>query len=89
MLVSSKELLMEAEKNHYAVAAFNFYNLDTLMAIVDAAEAERKDGTHIGLKNVRERIERMCGGSVTVLSRPGEGTTVTVFVPEREKEERV
>ena len=41
MLVSSKELLMEAEKNHYAVAAFNFYNLDTLMAIVEAAEAER------------------------------------------------
>ena len=54
----------------------------------DLAEAELKSGTHIGLKNVRERVETMCGGSVTVQSRPGEGTTVTIFIPEREKEER-
>ena len=74
-------LARKAEGGHEVVISDNGVGFD-------AAEAERKDGTHIGLKNVRERIERMCGGSVTVLSRPGEGTTVTVFVPEREKEER-
>ena len=54
----------------------------------DTAAAKRDDGTHIGLRNVQERIERMCGGSVTVESRPGEGTTVTIFIPEGEKEGR-
>ena len=54
----------------------------------DVAAAAQDEGTHIGLKNVQERIETMCGGSVTVDSRLGEGTTVTLFIPEREKEER-
>lgn len=54
----------------------------------DVAAAAQNEGTHIGLKNVQERIETMCGGSVTVDSRLGEGTTVTLFIPEREKEER-
>ena len=28
----------------------------------------------------------MCGGSVTVVSQPDMGTTVTVYIPEREEE---
>ena len=36
----------------------------------------------MGLKNVRERIEKMCGGSMSVESRIGEGTTVTLLIPE-------
>ncbi len=38
-------------------------------------------GTHIGIGNVRERIERMCGGTVTVQSAPGSGATVTIRIP--------
>ena len=48
----------------------------------DVNAPQKKDGTHVGLKNVRERIEKMCGGSMRVESRVGEGTTVTLFIPE-------
>ena len=41
-------------------------------------------GTHIGIQNVRERIERMCGGTLKIDSRIGEGTLVTIQLPEME-----
>ena len=47
-------------------------------------EAEKplsSDGTHIGIKNVRERVEKMCGGTLTIDSRINEGTTVTIRIP--------
>ena len=47
----------------------------------DPAAIDAADGGHIGIRNVRERLERQCGGTLTVKSRPGEGTTVSVFVP--------
>ena len=37
--------------------------------------------THIGIRNVRERLERMCGGTLAVQSRIGEGTVVTICIP--------
>lgn len=43
--------------------------------------AEKSGGSHIGLKNVRERIASMCGGSVSVESREGEGTKITILIP--------
>ena len=46
----------------------------------------RKDGTHVGLKNVRVRVEKMCGGRMTVDSHIGEGTTVTILIPEKGEE---
>jgi len=42
------------------------------------------DRTHIGMQNVQERIERQCGGTVTVRSTPGEGTEITVKIPAAE-----
>ena len=36
---------------------------------------------HIGIANVRERIESMCGGSLIIDSEPGKGTKVTITVP--------
>ena len=39
------------------------------------------DETHIGIQNVRARIERLCGGSLTIDSRIDEGTTVTIRIP--------
>ena len=39
------------------------------------------DGTHIGVKNVRERIEKMCSGTMTINSKIGEGTVITIKIP--------
>lgn len=39
-LVCSKELLADAQKNHYAVGAFNVENMEMIQAVVAAAEME-------------------------------------------------
>ena len=39
------------------------------------------DGQHIGIHNVRERVEQLCGGSLSIDSRPGDGAVITVRVP--------
>lgn len=41
MLVSSKKMLLKAQKEGYAIGAFNISNLETLKAIMAAAEAKR------------------------------------------------
>lgn len=38
-------------------------------------------GRHIGISNVKSRIEQMCGGTLAIQSRVGEGTTVTLRIP--------
>ncbi len=38
MLVSTQDILGKAEKNKYAVAAFNVYNLEGVIAVINAAE---------------------------------------------------
>ena len=40
--------------------------------------------THIGIQNVRERLARLCGGSLIIASAPGEGTTATILLPKEE-----
>ena len=40
MLVTLTQVLAKANKRRYAVGAFNFNNLETLQAIMDAAEVE-------------------------------------------------
>jgi len=39
------------------------------------------DGTHVGLRNVQERVEKMCGGTMTIISRIDSGTTITIRIP--------
>jgi len=51
----------------------------------DTASIEQKDGLHIGIRNVRERLQRMCGGTMEITSTPGEGTTVLICIPEEAK----
>lgn len=47
-----------------------------------------KGKTHLGIENVRTRLEVKCGGQLAVESIIGEGTTVTVKIPcEEETEE--
>ncbi len=40
-----------------------------------------QERSHIGLKNVRERLAQMCGGSLHIASAPGKGTRVTISIP--------
>lgn len=40
-LVSSKIMLTAAQRGHYAIAAFNIHNLETLKAVVETAREER------------------------------------------------
>ena len=37
--------------------------------------------THIGIENVRSRLEQLCGGTLTIESETGKGTTVTLRIP--------
>ncbi len=39
------------------------------------------DEPHIALANIRERLEMMCGGKLTIHPRDGGGTVVTVTIP--------
>ncbi len=41
MLVSPKTILQDAKTRKYAIGAYNFYNLDTLFAVIKAAEEEK------------------------------------------------
>lgn len=47
----------------------------------NVAAAMEADKSHIGLRNVKERIERMCGGTFLIESRLGEGTEITIRIP--------
>ena len=37
--------------------------------------------THIGIENVRNRVEQLCGGSLSIESEAGKGTVVTIRIP--------
>ncbi len=41
MLVSLKEIINMAEEGNYAIPAFNVYNIETVMGVIDAAEEMR------------------------------------------------
>lgn len=41
MLVSSREIMKDAQKNHYAIGAFNVENMEMAQAVVAAAQAQR------------------------------------------------
>lgn len=40
-LTSSRDLLLDAQRHHYAVGAFNVENMEMMQAVIAAAEAER------------------------------------------------
>jgi sensor histidine kinase YesM len=41
-------------------------------------EGER---SHIGIRNVRTRLQQVCGGSLQIVSALGKGTTATITLP--------
>ena len=50
---------------------------------MDAGYDETK---HVGMKNIRGRIEAMCGGSLTIESEIGKGTKATIRIPKEATE---
>jgi len=47
----------------------------------DSSDPANTGGKHIGIRNVRERLEKMCLGSLDVFSSPGKGCRVTIKIP--------
>ena len=43
---------------------------------------------HIGIQNVRERLARLCGGTLRIDSVIGQGTVATIILPKREEQEQ-
>ena len=52
----------------------------------DVEEAMNADRSHIGMRNVKERIEKMTGGSMTIYSEIGEGTDIVIRIPFRKEQ---
>ena len=50
----------------------------------DVEKAMQADDTHIGLRNVRERIEHVAKGTMEIRSVIGEGTSITIRIPATE-----
>ena len=47
----------------------------------DPGAAPASGAEHVGLRNVRQRLESVCGGSLQIKTAPGEGTLVTILLP--------
>lgn len=48
----------------------------------NAGEKKNDGREHVGIKNVSSRLKSMCGGSLEVSSRPGNGTVVVMTLPQ-------
>ena len=44
-------------------------------------ESQQTGGSHIGIQNVRERLKKLCDGTLNIVSEDGRGTTVTIRIP--------
>ena len=53
----------------------------------DPEKVSEMEGSHIGLSNVKQRIEEMCSGTFEINSVIGEGTEITIRIP-KDIEER-
>ena len=74
MLVSMKEMMEDARKNHYALPAFDVSNYDMMKAVLEACEEERSPALLMALGvdlNGREVTSDVSlnGSSVTVTAK--------------------
>ena len=57
----------------------------------DPTQQTHSEGSHIGIRNVKDRVEQMCGGSMILRSEVGKGTCITLLIPDaggKEKKEK-
>ncbi|MBR5947642.1 MAG: histidine kinase [Clostridia bacterium] len=51
-----------------------------------SSAANEADGRkHLGISNSRTRLQKLCGGTLDIVSEPGAGTTVTVRIPKNRR----
>ena len=43
------------------------------------------DKPHIALANIRQRLEMMCRGEMTIMQREGGGTVVRLIIPDKSR----
>lgn len=48
---------------------------------LDKKAVPRGEGTHIGLENVRERLQHISGGTLSIESEAGKGTKIIIRIP--------
>ena len=48
----------------------------------DPGEEGFMEGSHIGLRNVRDRVEQMCGGRMILQSELEKGSSITLLIPD-------
>ena len=72
------------EINSYEDKTYYYVNVKDNGAGFDIAILA--DRSHIGLRNIKERIRMMCRGTLTITSKTGEGTTVQIQIPKEESE---
>ena len=53
----------------------------------EESDMHKTDRAHIGVSNVRERIEKMCEGTVDIDSKLGQGTSIIIRIPASTKSE--
>ena len=53
----------------------------------DPSQMPDDEKPHVGIANVRERLETVCGGKLDIQSKPGEGTTATILLPKEQETE--
>ena len=51
----------------------------------DVEKLQNMDESHVGITNVKKRLEMMCQGSMEIQSTPGVGTTVIITIPKAQK----
>ena len=45
---------------------------------------KKGNSMHIGIANVRNRLQTLCRGTVQIQSEPGKGTAVTIYIPKED-----
>ena len=53
----------------------------------DPSQMPDDEKPHVGIANVRERLENVCGGKLDIQSKTGEGTTATILLPKEQETE--
>lgn len=69
------------EKQNIVVLTVSDDGAGVAAPTLDALPKKNDGRSHVGLHNVRERLQLIAGGSLSFYSTPGGGTIVTVYLP--------